>query len=397
MSVGVCIINKNGVAIAADSAGTLGERKMFYNSMNKVFKISSNNIIGAISYGNTDLHNVSIEIILNLFSKYLDSKNKISSFENVIDEFKKFFIDNYKVLEFDKSEKLKCQELIGSLITEWATKIKESYDSNDPKNSIIIVLEKLNSKISNADKIVDYDVSSYIKENYSSFFSGMVSNICKELDAFNDLKDHFFDLICRYFNLSLKNEKNNRIGVLFTGFGEKSVFPAYIHLHLYNCIGGVLKYEIIEEYFEHNYDARILPLAQSQTINTFCKGISDDISAAIPKILSEKIQTALSKLPDDLTSNQISEINKLFNSIPRELTKEINGKSMNDEINPLIASVKVLPLAEMAFLAENLVNITSLKRLYFLDNNQQTVGGPVDVALLSMSNGFEWIKNKNKK
>ena len=38
MSVGVCVINRNGIALAADSAGTFTGNKMFYNSMNKVFK-----------------------------------------------------------------------------------------------------------------------------------------------------------------------------------------------------------------------------------------------------------------------------------------------------------------------------------------------------------------------
>lgn len=42
MSVGVCIINRNGIALAADSAGTYTGNKMFYNSMNKVFRYPGN-------------------------------------------------------------------------------------------------------------------------------------------------------------------------------------------------------------------------------------------------------------------------------------------------------------------------------------------------------------------
>lgn len=42
MSVGVCIINRNGIALAADSAGTYTGNKMFYNSMNKVFHFREN-------------------------------------------------------------------------------------------------------------------------------------------------------------------------------------------------------------------------------------------------------------------------------------------------------------------------------------------------------------------
>ena len=48
MSVGVCVINRNGIALAADSAGTFNGNEMFYNSMNKVFSLSKHNVVGAI-------------------------------------------------------------------------------------------------------------------------------------------------------------------------------------------------------------------------------------------------------------------------------------------------------------------------------------------------------------
>lgn len=397
MSVGVCIINKNGVALAADSAGTLSAKKMFYNSMDKVFKISSNNVLGAIAYGNTTLHNVSIDIILNLFSNYLDEKVKLSDLENVIDFFKDFFKDNWNYLGYDTCEKIDCQSLIKDLVDEWGNKIKNVISLPDSYSKIELVLKELENIINRSIKIKDYDVSNYINEEYSSYFNERMSIVCKELDEFSDLKEHLWNLIRNFFNLSLTNEKNNCIGVLFAGFGEKLVFPSYVHLNIYNCIGGNLKFEVIEKYNEDGSNAKILPLAQPQTINTFCKGISDEMSLVIPNLLTEQINNTLNNLPNDLTVEQKNKISQLFASIPNELSTEISNKSRNEEIEPLISSVKVLPLPEMAFLAENLVNITSLKRLYFLDNNQQTVGGPVDVATLSMSHGFEWIKNKNNK
>ena len=64
-------------------------------------------------------------------------------------------------------------------------------------------------------------------------------------------------------------------------------------------------------------------------------------------------------------------------------------------VDPIINSVKLIPLSEMASLAENLVNITSLRRTYAIDGNQQTVGGPTDVAVLSKGDGFVWIKRKH--
>ena len=46
-----------------------------------------------------------------------------------------------------------------------------------------------------------------------------------------------------------------------------------------------------------------------------------------------------------------------------------------------------------ASMAETLVNLTSFKRKVTLDD--ETVGGPIDVAVVSKGDGFVWIKRKH--
>ena len=48
---------------------------------------------------------------------------------------------------------------------------------------------------------------------------------------------------------------------------------------------------------------------------------------------------------------------------------------------------------ELPHLAESLVALTSLKR--HVSRDAETVGGPIDVALISKSDGFVWIKRKH--
>jgi hypothetical protein len=48
---------------------------------------------------------------------------------------------------------------------------------------------------------------------------------------------------------------------------------------------------------------------------------------------------------------------------------------------------------ELAAMAESLVNLTSFKRKISLD--AETVGGPIDVAVISKGDGFVWIKRKH--
>lgn len=106
MSVGVCIINKNGIALAADSAGTVGANKMFYNSMNKVFNLSYNNKIGVITYGTTAIYNTPIEIILKEFRNYIDINcQQISDFFSLIKLFEDFLYENRSYFKFEDEEK----------------------------------------------------------------------------------------------------------------------------------------------------------------------------------------------------------------------------------------------------------------------------------------------------
>jgi hypothetical protein len=61
--------------------------------------------------------------------------------------------------------------------------------------------------------------------------------------------------------------------------------------------------------------------------------------------------------------------------------------------SPIIEMVSSLPKEEMANMAEAFVNLTSLKRR--ISRDRETVGGPVDVAVISKGDGFIWVKRKH--
>lgn len=55
--------------------------------------------------------------------------------------------------------------------------------------------------------------------------------------------------------------------------------------------------------------------------------------------------------------------------------------------------LRTAPKEVLAELAESLVSITSLRQR--VSGDLETVGGPVDVALISKGEGFIWIKRKH--
>ena len=68
-----------------------------------------------------------------------------------------------------------------------------------------------------------------------------------------------------------------------------------------------------------------------------------------------------------------------------------NLKDRNSE--PILRFIKSLPKDELANLSESLINITSLK--VRVQDNLETVGGDVDVAIITKGDGFVWTKRKH--
>lgn len=55
--------------------------------------------------------------------------------------------------------------------------------------------------------------------------------------------------------------------------------------------------------------------------------------------------------------------------------------------------VGVLSKVELAAMAESLVNLTAFRRQF--THAIETVGGPIDIAVISKGDGFVWVKRKH--
>lgn len=62
-------------------------------------------------------------------------------------------------------------------------------------------------------------------------------------------------------------------------------------------------------------------------------------------------------------------------------------------MRPLMGAVAQLSKEDLAEMAESLVYLTYLKRRFTMD--EESVGGPVDIAVITKGDGFVWIKRKH--
>src|SRR6056297_4061946 len=93
MTAEVAILNREAVAIAADSAATVSDQtgQKIFSSANKIFSLSKHHPVGIMIYGNAIFMGVPWETIIKMFRKKLGDKKYDSLFE-----YGKEFIDFLK-------------------------------------------------------------------------------------------------------------------------------------------------------------------------------------------------------------------------------------------------------------------------------------------------------------
>lgn len=98
-----------------------------------------------------------------------------------------------------------------------------------------------------------------------------------------------------------------------------------------------------------------------------------------------------------LTENDRKKLLKKLTKAGHEAFQAMSGQLQQIRqvyyVDPVTELVDSLPKDELAAMAEALVNLTSLKRRFSPD--AETVGGPIDVAVISRGDGFVWIKRKH--
>ena len=144
----------------------------------------------------------------------------------------------------------------------------------------------------------------------------------------------------------------------------------------------------------------IIPFAQSEMVAMFIEGVDPSYN----KIISDYLSEYFEKYPDSIVdsienvdTNRKEEFSKKLKEIGLSILADFNNRLQDyrqaNHINPILNAVSFLPKDELAAMAESLVNLTSFKRKISLD--AETVGGPIDVAVISKGDGFIWIKRKH--
>lgn len=406
MTAVVGILNKKAVAIAADSAVTTGSGKIF-NKANKIFTLSKYHPIGIMIHNIDSFMGVPWETIIKMYRRELGD-NEFDS----VQEYKKDFIEFLRKKNFfsdDAQQLFKttlfCVHQINHILFNQFTDSsgKFSLDKNDALNKERQAAAQYRTDIFKKRNPMPEFVK-YSPKEFESYIETKIDEILKY--PFGNegatISDETKKLLIEtyYYELIAEDYSNNYTGLVFVGYGKNEIFPSLVPIVVFFGFEKKLRYyddTNKASAINDDFPSQISTFAQSDVMMTILTGIAPELQQAyntnLKEIFKEQEKVILDKFAGDKVAlkNLLDKIDKdaLVTQYDGLMTDIITQKY----ITPLYEAVAGLGKEDLAEMAESLIYLTYLQRR--ITNAEESVGGDVDVAIISKGDGFIWIKRKH--
>ena len=407
MTAIVGILNKQAVAVAADSAVTVGGGVKIYNTANKIFNLLKGCPVGIAIYGNAALNGcVPWEVVIKMYRKHIGAKK----FPKLSDYAKSFFayVTMYSQKYISADDALKV--LNGSLLQFWdmiAQGLRENEAPNAPiaKPALPILLDKLTKVVARLKKEKVFPEYKDLKQvDYYVAINSVLDVIKDQITKNGGKWKEDYEAIVKecLYRVAVTNNPlslSTVSGVAIFGYGEEEIYPSLHEQQVFNRVLGKQRIAAIPDNnsISESNGASICPMAQRDVIETFIEGVSNTIkntfldttAFAIKKTVNDLSTVIRPYNPDLADAIKVMD----YSAIVDQYRNQLNAIIQREQISPLIRTIASMGKEDIADLAENLIYMTSMKR--HVTPFAETVGGPIDVAIISKGDGFIWVKRKH--
>jgi hypothetical protein len=421
MTAEIAILNKAAVALAADSAVSIvtsGRETKIYNT-NKLFMLSKYRPVGMMVYGSAELMGIPWETIIKSYRKDALKETTFKTLREYSDHFLTYLNNNRFLFPEKEQEDYVYGVTLGSCF-EIKKMIDRKVEEATHKGVTVpaSAIERINSQT--IKEIFDFmsarpllptlpaTFEKDILSKYIAIIDQAVDDVFKRQKlsaaARKQLRRISVGLFVRD-TFGVRDPSGNELilssGIVIAGFGDDELYPSVFSYQIEGVINDTLKYrEGRGASINTNQPAALIAFAQQEMVLGFMTGVAPEYRDMLSEYLGklfDKYPEEIAKNLSHLTSKQKAKLVAKLKAVGGNLASTFNSNlddwAQAKNVNPILNTVSVLPIDELASMAESLVNLTSFKRRVTLV--AETVGGPIDVAVISRGDGFIWIKRKH--
>ena len=383
--------------MAADSAVTVEQVhkheiiEKVYNSANKIFTLSKWHPVGVMVFNTMTLGGTPWEVIVKQVRREL-ARREFATLQEYADFFFGHMQNNPVLFPVESA-----RDVVFSNILRLVLDLRRRAEANSKLSTV------LDESIQRLEKVDDVDGFS------PQFTRGVMRRYDSEITAAIDVllrKSHQRGQrrkLKKYVSLALskKHLLPGWSGIVIAGFGREDIFPQLIEYRSDIVVSGRVRFwENKRMRIDSSTRSFVEPFADTEVIKTMMEGIN-------PRFKSEFLVEALKiflKLPEEILSQvtELQEDRKRYYTRAagqplvdqfKEFVSRVDEYRRREHIDPIAQTLQVLPISELAVIAETLLNASQIHKR--VNPELETVGGPIDVAVISKGDGFVWIKRKH--
>lgn len=190
-------------------------------------------------------------------------------------------------------------------------------------------------------------------------------------------------------------------GLVIAGYGAKEHFAVMQEYELGEIFNNKLKYKHIGTSTINPDTPSILkPFADTEVVDTFL----NSINASLELRLIEEVFKVILESPNEIIDGfpgvgkkrkeaYKKEVLPVSTDVAIRLIEHFHQYREKKFLKPILQAIEYLPKDELAHVAASLVNLSSFQKRMSVKEDE-TVGGPIDVAVISKGDGFVWIDRK---
>ncbi|MEH6625907.1 MAG: hypothetical protein V7739_05645 [Motiliproteus sp.] len=420
MTTEVSIMNKHAVALAADSAVTISVSSdvapKIFHSVDKLFMLSQSRPVGIMIYGSASFMRMPWETLIKEYRKKLGDRDE-ACLEDYAIGFIDYlrghnkrsgselnFVEQWHIIRFLNWFKARFQQQV-----EEALKQAGSASESDKQRAKLLrgrlaaCLADISKFLQSLDQL-EY-VSGHKAEELLATNKDWLEGVWSEIfddTAFTSVQKKKLlglmgDAVSRDYFFS-----ENDSGIVIAGFGETELYPVMVRCNFEGFLFDRLKYSRYQVVrIDDKRRSFITPFAQSDAIYTFIQGIDPGLMRRIEQSLKhygdsfqQQLRSTLEQqnIPIEQTEHIVAAMDQFAAGQGESLSTNLGHYAQKTYIDPVVEAVAFLPKHELSHLAESLITLASLRKK--MSTESETVGGPVDVAVISKGDGFVWIKRK---
>lgn len=244
----------------------------------------------------------------------------------------------------------------------------------------------------------------FSEEEFTRNYSKVIVGIAKNAFKFR-LPNYIANKIVNLCYEHVKRETTSEYstGVIITGYGKQELFPSVRTIYVDGRSMGLTRAWIgaprMDLNVSRSQNAAIIPFAQIDMAKLFMEGISDRyvsfMSSTLRSTLMAKVDEMIKLHVQDKDVANVERIlqEKQIDAMMKVFEDNFSAYRGRYFTKPILDTIRALPKEEMAYMARSMVEITALRRRFA--SAVESVGGDIDVAVISKSDGFIWIHRKH--